>query len=980
MNVIKTCINKIAKKIFILGMIMAIILPLCLHGTVTAQADETVLKIGYDFNSNFIKDNNNEYYGYGVEYLEKIAEYTDWEYEYVKDSSWQESLEKLRNGEIDLICTAHYTEERAKEFLYSDIPLGYETTLLYTTTDSKLTYQDYEAMNGQSVGLLQESYSAKEFVEYTQEHGIDCTLIYFQQENDMLTALSAGQIDMMAIGSRYATPNLKMLDRLGANAFYCIANKGNEALIKEIEDTLQQIMFDDPKFEGELNEEYFGHHSISNTPLYTKEEVAFIENHEPIKVKIMMNQRPSCYIENGEAKGIWVEYLKLLSEKSGIQFEVEAGASDEYSEETYDELLKQGYMILRTERSRAHNNRNGDNITTSPLAEVNVSYVIRQENVLEELKEDLAIGLTIDLAYVEGLLSETHSKYQFIYYDDAQGCMEALANKEVDIIVQNQYKVSYLMQKPEYADTFTEIPGATYEDKVLLVADEEQQVVIDILNKAINHISEDEKENIVSKELLLNPYVIGLGDIWYQYWGWIVSGVVGIVIILAIYVVMTQRTMALKIKQNEYELLEKQLEWDELTGLYNRSAFFEKVRVLLDNTEEEMCIVMMNILNFKVINELYGMVAGDYVLKEVGNQLLKIGEEKSLIMSRFMADYYFICIPKAEFEKITLPSKLETSLEEVEVRVVYGVFLIGDEKNIPINVMCDRANTAAHDKEYKYTEYVHFYNEDERKERILIQEIEREMERAVKNREFAVYVQPKYDVVSMKIVGGEALVRWIHPKKGMVSPGIFIKVFEKNGFIVQLDYYIWEETCRLQAKLKAEGVSIVPISINVSRAHFYGTELKNKLMELINKYGLETKDIELEITESICGDDSDSIYDLIRDLQYEGFKIAMDDFGSGYSSLNMLKDMPLDIIKMDLKFLDSDDNELKSHYILKSLIDLARAIDLKVVVEGVETEAQVEFLKQFFECYAQGYYFSRPVETSIYEEMLIKYQEEKNSK
>ena len=180
--------------------------------------------------------------------------------------------------------------------------------------------------------------------------------------------------------------------------------------------------------------------------------------------------------------------------------------------------------------------------------------------------------------------------------------------------------------------------------------------------------------------------------------------------------------------------------------------------------------------------------------------------------------------------------------------------------------------------------------------------------------------------------------------------------------------YVLDPIAKTIKKLKTDGVKTVPISINVSRAHFYGNELKHRLLNLIEKYDLETRDIELEITESICGDAPDAIYELIRELQDLGFKIAMDDFGSGYSSLNMLKEMPLDILKMDLKFLDGEQE--KGRKILKALIDMAHTLNLKVVVEGVETKVQVEFLKDIGSYYAQGYYFSKPVEIAVYESML----------
>ena len=211
----------------------------------------------------------------------------------------------------------------------------------------------------------------------------------------------------------------------------------------------------------------------------------------------------------------------------------------------------------------------------------------------------------------------------------------------------------------------------------------------------------------------------------------------------------------------------------------------------------------------------------------------------------------------------------------------------------------------------------------------------------------------------------------------MIPPFEFIGVFEKNGFIIKLDYFVWEETCKLLSKLKKEGYGGYPISINVSRAHFYGNGLIEKLQGLIEKYELDPKELELEITETICAEDPEIIYKKVRQLQEVGFKVAMDDFGSGYSSLNMLKEMPLDIIKMDLKFLDGGDNEEKSHYILQTLISLAQNMKLLVVVEGVETKVQVEFLKGIGSYYAQGYYFSRPVEISVYESMLKENKEEK---
>lgn len=948
--------------------IFAICVTLLPVGMISTKAEEKVIRIGYDENSNFIREENGEYYGYGVEYLEKIAEYTGWKYEYINDDSWHGCLENLRNGQIDLICTAHYTQERAAEFTYADIPLGYESSLLYAKMDSEISYQDYEAMNGARIGLLMDSYSAHDFEQHAMKEGITYQSVLFEEEDEMVVALQQDEIDMMVIASRYATPELKLIDVSGANAFYCMANSNGQLLIQEVEEVLQQIMFDEPSFESALLERYFSHSSLSSLPPYSKEELEYIESLGTIKIKVLQNQKPSCYLENGETKGIWAEVIKLLAEKSGIDFVLEPSDGDTYSEETLNEYLDKGYLLLRTQRAMEFNSGEEGVLVSNPLAKVSVAYVKRQAAFVEDKYVSHVIALTKDLAYLEPLLLEENPDYEVKYFEDAKSCFEALINKEAGMVVQNSQRASYLMQKPEYADKLVVVPGVDHGNDVCIVATEEYEKLINIINKAIHHITDDEINEIVERELLMSPYTMGMDDFWFLNWKWLVIVIAIIGIGLFIYTMMTHKLADARVQKKEYELLQKKVQLDEVTGLYNRSYFYEVARELIKETNEEMCIITMDISNFKVINELYGMNVGDRLLKEIAEQVQKLGKEHHMIPARFMADHYYMCMPKSEFEQIEFPKSFHTFLEDMDIRVVYGVFLVEDQKEMPINVMCDRAFLAAHDKNYRYVEYIHFYNDTEHQQMMMEQEIENGMEKALEDKQFYIVVQPKYDPITEKIVGGETLVRWQHPEKGIISPGVFIPVFEKDGFIIHLDYFVWEETCKLQAQMKQKGIKTVPISINVSRAHFYGSELMNKLKELIEKYHLDTSDIELEITESICGEDSDNIYDLIRELQKEGFRIAMDDFGSGYSSLNMLKEMPLDILKMDLKFLDGE--ETKGRHILKALIEMAQTIGLKVVVEGVEILSQVEFLKQFEGCCVQGYYFSRPVVIDVFEEMI----------
>lgn len=931
--------------------------------------EQRVIRVGYDSNSNFIKENDGHYYGYGVEYLEKIAEYTGWKYEYIKDDSWHESLSKLRKGSIDLICTAHYTEQRAAEFVYSEFPIGYETSIMYAKPDSSISYQDYEALQNSRVGLLGESYSASEFEKYAEEMQINYEGVYFERENDMKKALANGQIDIMVVGSRYATPEMKLVDISGIDAFYCITQPENYALVEEIDAILQEIMFDEPAFEGNLRAKYFGHESVSSSPLYTKEELAYIENLGTIKVKLFQDQHPSCYVENGETKGIWADVIRLLAKESGIDIVLEGGDLEDYSEEALEQYMNEGYLLLRTQNALEYMSSMDDmnGIVSNAITKVSIAYVRRQAAFMEDNYVSHVIAITKDLAYLEPMLLEENPEFEVKYFEDAKACFEALINKQAGMVIQNSHRASFLMQKPEYADKLAVVPGIDHGNNVCLMAPSEQEMLINILNKAIHHITNEEISEIVKRELLMSPYPLETEDFVYQNWRWLII-VAGLFLLAVIgYAVFTNKLANARIQKKEFELLQKKVQRDDVTGLYNRAYFYKIMQERIQETKEEMCIVSMDISNFKVVNELHGMNVGDRLLKEVGTQIKKLGENHNMISARFMSDHFYMGIAKSEFDKIDFPRIFKTFLEGIDIRVVYGVYQVVDE-NISVNIMCDRAREAVRDKNYRYIEYIHFYNDSERRQALMEKKIEDEMEQALEECQFYVVIQPKYDAKKNQIVGGEALVRWQHPKKGSISPGAFIPVFEKNGFIIQLDYFIWAETCRLQAQMKQKGITTVPISINVSRIHFYSSELRNKLRELIQEYGLEPSDIELEITESVCGEKSGNIIDIIKELQADGFQIAMDDFGSGYSSLNMLKEMPVDIIKMDMAFLGGE--EKKSRVILKALIEMAQIMELKVVVEGVELLSQVEFLSQFENCYMQGYYYSRPVTSDVFETML----------
>lgn len=253
------------------------------------------------------------------------------------------------------------------------------------------------------------------------------------------------------------------------------------------------------------------------------------------------------------------------------------------------------------------------------------------------------------------------------------------------------------------------------------------------------------------------------------------------------------------------------------------------------------------------------------------------------------------------------------------------------------------------------------------------EEIEKDMELALINQEFKVYLQPKYSLDTEQIVGAEALVRWIHSTKGIIPPDKFIPLFEKNGFIKQLDFYIFEEVCSVQKKWGENNIALedIPISVNLSRIHMNESRLTLKLGEIIKQYGIEAKCLEIELTESAILDNIDSLIRIIEDIKKAGFAVSMDDFGSGYSSLNLLKDLLVDILKIDKEFLGEGGDDYRGKVILSNIIHMAKELKLITVAEGVETKEQVEFLKEVGCNIAQGYYYAKPMPISDFEKLMF---------
>lgn len=434
------------------------------------------------------------------------------------------------------------------------------------------------------------------------------------------------------------------------------------------------------------------------------------------------------------------------------------------------------------------------------------------------------------------------------------------------------------------------------------------------------------------------------------------------------------------IERSQHQLskeLKYRADYDTLTGIYNKTKFFETTKVLLNQNASEMfAFIRIDIEKFQLVNSFFGLQEGDKLLCYVAEQIKAFGGKSARITyGRIEADIFGICMPyQGELMLVEFAHYIRMRFAqyhlEYDIVPTIGIYIVED-RELPIDTMYDCANLAAKKCKGNYIHNYAFYTADMREEIEKEQRIVNNMKSALEGNEFILYLQPKYNLQDDSMDGAEVLVRWKSPSKGMVSPGEFIPIFERNGFIIKLDYYVWEKTCQLLAKWIEEGRDPEPVSVNISRVSLYNPRLVEWICGLVEKYDIPPRLLQLELTESAYTSNPKAIRDTMERLQTAGFSILMDDFGSGYSSLNILKDIAVDILKIDMKFLSDTDKHGRSENILASVVRMAKWLDMPVVAEGVERREQVDFLRSIGCEYVQGYYFAKPMPVEEYENMVF---------
>ncbi len=419
----------------------------------------------------------------------------------------------------------------------------------------------------------------------------------------------------------------------------------------------------------------------------------------------------------------------------------------------------------------------------------------------------------------------------------------------------------------------------------------------------------------------------------------------------------------------------RMLQYDGIIKIDNWNNFINKAtKKVQKNPSGTYAMVSLDLVRFRNVNKLDSDERGDWLLTQIA-QVLAGFVKKGELFGRYQADQFNLLMYYTSKEEcsnrlIELNKHLEALSENQNLRFTFGVYVI-ERKEITINRANDYSSMARLSNKKRFNEKIYYFDQNkvDTIERELA--IENHMEEALSNGEFIVYYQPKYSLESNSITGAEALVRWKNSNNEMILPGEFIPLFERNGFVVKLDYYVIEKVCQKLRKWKENNIPMLRISVNMSRIHLFNPDLVKEIKEIVDRYEIPYHYIELELTESVLFDDKITLINTIKKLRDIGFCVSMDDFGAGYSTLNLLKDLSIDTVKLDGDLFRIIDKESKGQIIVRDIIAMIQHLRLNIVAEGIETIEQVHFLKETRCDSVQGYYFARPMPEEQLEQLLF---------
>jgi len=694
---------------------------------------------------------------------------------------------------------------------------------------------------------------------------------------------------------------------------------------------------------------------------------------ETLTIGVPTDRCPMFFLDDeGTIAGIGTDLMRAAAEEAGYTAEFRA-----IGEKTLKEALDNpDYDIVMPFGGPVNSSAGQASIVTENLIQTPFTLVTENQSKPEHTLNELEVGMLNSLAGAAETVHQLYPRMKIKMYATMGECVRALREGEVDALLHNSYVWSYVLQKPSYADLAVQPEAMFSMDFRAGTRDTpEGRALIERLNGGIAAITDPLRQAVTLDYTSRRLYRYDLSDYLYKY-GLIL--LLGALLMIALAVIMYQRYQTIRAEQEEK--VRHMLDHDPLTGVLSASGFRKQVEELLhEHPEIPYLLVYTNILNFKYINDSLGRDAGDELLcfwtdktRETLSSIEAIG--------RIGADHIVVLRRAGGDERVHRDDEKVVNAvrnyftdrgKDYRVRVCGGIYVLTprDYWDVDVDHMIDLARVAEKRVRETRNDGYEFYNPEQWEKGKHVAEVINHLPAAIRNGDIQVWYQPQVNYQTGAMTGAEALCRWDHDKLGWLHPEDFIGTLEEAGLIYDLDSYVWDRVCRDLQRWNGQGIRR-SVSVNVSRNDIReGEDLAEHFRKLTETYGLTPDQLRIEITETAYVENPETLIRTTEKLQAAGFRVEMDDFGSGYSSLNMLKEVPVDRIKMDLRFLTDAGQPDRGRIIISHMIRMAKSLGMEMIFEGVETAEQADFLRSEGGTEMQGFFFHKPMPVEEFEKL-----------
>ena len=904
--------------------------------------------------------------GMDVDYLKEMCNYANWEIEYVKCDSWDDALSLLSAHEVDLVGSAQYSVERAEIFQYANLSSGYTFGVIVTSSNSSLAYEDFEAMKDITFGIVKTYVRRGEFLEYLKDHGVYNPRIQeYTSTAELQEALAQGEVDAIVHTFTETKEGHRLIGRFAPMPFYYISYQGNNDVMRELNQAIADLRINQPELETDLMNQFY-QSRLDKTVVFTTEEKNYLAEGHTVIVGYLDGYYPFSYEEHEEYHGLTRKLLEDGAASAGLQFSYKKMETLREAESA----LQMGSIDIIAYCTDTSETLNSYDLTVvKEYANIPLVIVMKDSGSLGSLSS-LA---TVPYLYIEAGRAVDTSSVSIMTCDSQQECLEAVRRGTVDAVLCDGYLAEYLLS--------TELRYNKMEVKSVLSGDHAVSMVIrknenpalrGILSKTVSVIN---AKSVSEYMLENNVYSLMTVDRFLR------NNSVAIIILLCLLMIAVI-LVAWKIITNNKKI-QKLMYKDTDMDIWNLNYLFYwgKMKLLPERKEQQYAVAYLNVSQFRRYNIIYGWNAGQRLLESVADVLSHNVDSRKEICARNQSDRFALLLMFESQEALLertrqLVQAIEKRIfENTENRMAIhmGVYFLPPESS-DLRLATSYANQAIDSLRDSRASEVKVYDASLEKAIKDRHEQERLLDSVNVNKDFVTYYQAKVDIRTEKIIGAEALVRFLDPSdSGRVkSPAFFVPYFEQTGRVTELDFFVLECVCKMLRRRLDEGKEVVTISCNFSRKHFMKPGFPERFEAMLEKYQISKEYIEVEVTETVVVEELQlsTVKQTLDILKEKGIRISIDDFGSGYSSLGVFEQIPASVIKLDRSFLLNREDRNRQVMIMRGIVNLGRELNAQIVCEGVETDNDVELMREIGAYVAQGYRYSKPIPEDDFEKKL----------